>query len=161
MSADIDREIEGEVTHGDEIEYLEGATGHAIGSLVFLAIGGGVFWATGSVGIGLAGFACAFLLTANGLSIYLWDQVRDYVRLRDEAASNEGPTRELTPHSLSVEAKEGIIATFTQFVAIVSALLLCGGVIQLVGPQNGMYLISGVIAVGNVGALVWTQRTGT
>ena len=161
MSADIDREIEGEVTRGDEIEYLEGATGHAIGSLVFLAIGGGVFWATGSVGIGLAGFACAFLLTANGLSIYLWDQVRDYVRSAEEDASDDGQTRDLTPHSISTEGKAGIIAAFTQLVAIISALLLCGGMIRLVGPQNGMYLISGVIAVGNVGALVWTQWTGT
>ena len=161
MASETDREIEGEVTRVKSIEYLQGATGHAIGSLTFLAVGGVVFWVTGSLGIGLASFACAFLLSANGLSIYLWDQVRDYVRSADEDASDDEQTRDLTAHSISMEGKEGIIATFTQFVALIAALLLCGGVIQLVGPRNGMYVIAGVMAVGNAGALVWTQRAGT
>ena len=159
MTPDADREIAGEVTRDESIEHLQGATGHAVGSLAFLAVGGSVFWVTGSLGIGLAGFACAFLLSANGLSIYLWDRVREYVRSGAENASDEEPTRDLTGPSISTEAKEGMVATFTQIVAIVAALIFCGGVIRVVGARIGTYLIAGVIAAGNVGALLWTRRT--
>ena len=161
MTPDIDREIEGEVTRAEEIEYLEGATGHAVASMVFVMVGGYVFWSTGSLGLSGVAFAAALLVSANRLSIYLWDRARNYVRSETEDTSDDGPTRELTPASFSAEGKETLVGGFTQLATLIAVLLLCGGVLQLVDPQTGVVLIVGGVVVGNIGGLLWVYRIPT
>ena len=81
MSADIDHEIEAEVTRGDEIEYLEGATGHAIGSLVFL-----VFRVDPRVAAFEGSLVAGYLLR-------IWEKMSIYERILEGIISQEAETQ--------------------------------------------------------------------
>ena len=159
MAAESDREIEGEITRAESVKYLQGAPAHAIGSIVFLVFGGVVFWSTGLLGIGLATFASAFLLSANGLSIHAWNRVRDYVVSRNEDEDDTGPTRELAALSLSTEHKAELTGGLVQAGGLIGVLLVGGGLFRLFGPRIAVYLIAGLIMVGNIGALLRVWRT--
>lgn len=155
MSPDIDGEIEDEVTRVEYVEYLEGATGHAVFSTLFLAVGA-VFLVRGpeTVGWGLVGIATA--ISANGLSIYGWDRLRERFRVEERS---EGPDRELTYHRPSNETQAEVKAGFVMLAALVGGLLLVNAGLEYLGVRRVVYLFVVFLGAGNVGALALAIRS--
>jgi len=152
MGPPADREVAGEVTRVRWVTYLQGATGHAVVSLALLFGGGLGHRFGGWVVLGIGGLVGAALLTANGLSIHLWDVLRAYVRSVSTAPDDgdDGPERTLRGPSLSVEHRAELIAGFAQVVGVVVALVAVFGALRRVGAETGAYLLGAVLAVGNV-----------
>lgn len=88
MPPDVPREIEGEVTRIEAVRYLQRALGHAFGSLLFLLVAG-VFWYGGRAALAWSAVVAASLVSANGLSIWAWDRLREY--FTPAAGDDEGP----------------------------------------------------------------------
>jgi len=155
MSSDLKGEIEDEVTRVEYVEYLEGATGHAVFSTLFIAAGG-LFLVTGpeTFGWGLVGIATA--ISANGLSIYGWDRLRERFRVEDRS---DGPDRELTYHRPSNETQAELKAGFVMLVALVAGLLLVTAGLEYLGVRWVVYLFVVFLGAGNLGALVWSIRS--
>jgi len=154
MESPGDRGLTDEVTRVQAVTYLQGATGHGVGSLGFLLLGGIGYWATGWAALGFGGLVCAFLLTANGLSIYLWDSIQAYVFSKRPPAEDPAPTRTLSGPSLSTEHRAELIAGLTQVTGLVVALLLVVGVFRRFGVERGSYVLGAGLAVGNLAALL-------
>lgn len=161
MTDDSDREIAGEVTRVEWVEYLQGANGNGLGSLGFLALGGLGVWITGRAVIGFGALVGASLLSANGLSIYAWDRVRTYVESRSGDETDTESSRELTPHTLSTVHRAELAGGFVQIACFVAILFVTVEVFRRTGVRNGAYLLASVIAVGNVAALVLAGRSTT
>jgi hypothetical protein len=66
---DPDGDIRGEVTWVERIRYLQGATGHVVGSTLFLLLDG-LFWTLAYRSLAVVSVAVACLVSANGLSIW-------------------------------------------------------------------------------------------
>jgi len=154
MGSPAEREIADEVTRVHAITYLQGATGHGIGSLCFLALGGVGYWLTGWPAIGFGGLVCAFLLSANGFSIYLWDVIQEHVYSTNDDDADTEPTRTLSGPSLSVEHRAELIAGFAQVLALVVVLFVIVGAFQRLGIERGSYLLGTALAAGNLVALL-------
>jgi hypothetical protein len=152
--------ISGEVTRIPAVEYLQGMTGHAVGSLIALLLGSAGYWVTGEVVFVFGGLVCGFLLTANGLSIYLWESVQEYVRSRETGSDADTEARTLAPPALSSEHKSELTAGFVQVVGLVVAVSTAVVVTQRLGVERGSYLLGGLLAVGNVGVLVIRWANG-
>lgn len=162
MSLDPDRSIDGEVTRVESVGYLQGATGHAVFTLVFLAAGGVGYWATGWLGFPLGGIAAAFLLSANGLSIYLWDVITTYITTQDTdagetTADSEGSGADRTLSvslSPSTAHKSEFVASAFQVTILVVTLAVVINTYRQFGAETASLLLAGLLAVGNGGALV-------
>lgn len=159
-----EHDIEGEVTRVDAVTYLLGATGHGVGSLAFLLFGGVGYWLTGVGTLGLGGLLGAFMLSANGLSIYVWAVTRDAVYTKRDAGEDPEPTRAISRPSLSTEHVADHVAGFVQVSMLVMALLVVIGLFDRFGAEMGALLLGTGLALGNVGALVanrvWGGRKG-
>jgi hypothetical protein len=157
MVSDTDREIEGEVTRFDAVRYLQGASGHTVGSTLFL-LGGGLLWVVGYEILGGINVALAFLLSANGLSIWAWDRLRVYFEGRTVAPEETEPTRTLTLNPLSddslVEMKAGAVMTLT----FVGFLLLGRLGLRLLGPRLAALVFVGCLGFGNLVALAHASQ---
>lgn len=153
MSAS-DREIRGEVTRVEAVKYLQGSTGHGLGSLGLLAVGAIGLWATSRVEIGIGALVAAGLVSINGLSLFAWDSIRDYVESRAGEHEDSGQSRTIAPPSMSVEQKAEMVASLVQMLVLVAILFAAIEMVLLLGIRTGAYLLGGVIAVGNLGALV-------
>lgn len=154
MSPSSDREVTGEVTRVEAVAYLQGMTGHAVVSLLSLLLGGAGYWATGGIVFAFAGLVGGFLLTANGLSIYLWDFVQEYVLSQETADPDGDPDRTLSPPSMSNEHKAELAAGFVQVLGIVVAVSVALGMVRRFGVARGLFLLGGLLAVSNLGVLV-------
>jgi len=156
--------IESEVTRVEAVEYLEGASGHGVASLLFLA-GGCYFLVTAEPAIAWACIAVAALLTANGVSIYAWDTLRERFRSTWERPDDRSG-RTLQPHRLSKETTAELKAGFVMVGAFVAVVLVGLGVLRLFDPRILGYLFVAGLVVANAAALVWTvyaprRREGT
>ncbi|MEF8782347.1 MAG: hypothetical protein V5A39_02545 [Haloarculaceae archaeon] len=154
MQRDFDREIEEEVVRVAAVTYFQGALGHAAGSLFFLA-GAGCLWALGYPFLGWILVAIAFLLSANGFSIWAWDWLRAYFTPPDPTGS--GPERTLTADPFSaeslVEMKSGAVMTLT-FVTLLMGMRVA---LEALEPREvGALCVAGLV-LGNLGALAWAR----
>jgi hypothetical protein len=156
--------VSGEVTRVEAVGYLEGASGHAVGSLGFL-LGGVVLLGLGVWDVGVVAVVVAYGVALHGLSIYVWDELRGYLTgvfdARDDDTDDEGSTRTLTPHSVSTEMKTEMLAGLAMTVGLVVGFGFVLATLRVAGPRFTMYLTTGALALGDVGALVWTIRTTT
>lgn len=156
----VDSTVSGEVTRVEAVSYLEGGSGHAVGSLVFL-FGGVLLVALDAWGAGVTTVVVAYGVALHGLSIYLWDALRAYlsgVFDADDADSDDDPSRTLTPHSVSTEMKSEMLTGFAMVVGLVAGFGVVLVALRVVGPRFTAYLAIGMLAVGDVGALTWAYR---
>lgn len=79
--------LDDEVVRVEAVERLEGAPAHGLGSTLFL-VAGGVTFAAGRATLGTLAVVVAFLVAANGLSIYAWDSLRERFRRDGETTDN-------------------------------------------------------------------------
>lgn len=150
--------VAGEVTRVEAVRYLEGASGHAVASLVFLFAGLVLAW-FGVWGGGFMAVVVACGVAAHGLSIYLWDELRAYLQSVVDARDDGRSTRTLTPHSVSTEMKAELLAGLAMVVGLIAGLGVVLAALRAVGPRFTVYLTVGTLAVGNVGALAWVYWT--
>lgn len=151
--------MEDEVTRVEAVGYLEGATGHAVLSTLFLVVAWLLLYLD-AWGGGVAALVVAFGIALNGVSIYLWDRLRELLRPVVER-DGERADRTLTPYRPSAEMR----------VELVSGLLMVGGFVvvlglgivslELLGARTVVYLAVGGLCAGNVGAVAWTYRTSS
>lgn len=148
--------MEDEVTRVESVHYLEGATGHAIASTLFLPFAGALIL------LGRWGFAALCVVVAagvslHGLSIYAWDAVRE----RIEAAlsrGDSGPTRTLAPHHVSDEMKAELVAGFVLVGGLAVALTVASAVLRAIGFRVGLLTTTGTLLVGNGCGLLRSVR---
>jgi hypothetical protein len=165
MSADSPRDIADEVTRFSGVASLQGATGHGIGSLGFLLGGIVGFVVLDSPSVGFGGVVSASLLSANGVSIYLWDRIRDAVIVgapNGGDTANQSPDEEsgrtLSPPSLSAEHKAELVGGLGQIVGLLAVLAGVIGAVRVLGVERGSYLLGGLLAAGNLAALAFAWR---
>lgn len=151
----MDREIEGEVTRVPAVTYLEGASGHAVGSSLFLLVGG-LIWLSGRPRVGLAAVAVAFLISANGISIWAWNRLRE--RFETPEGPDDTPTRTLAANPVSRESAAELKAGAVMSVVLVGVLVVGLVALKSVDPATVGTVAAGGLAIGNVGALVLTIR---
>jgi hypothetical protein len=159
----VDSTVSGEVTRVEAVRYLQGAAGHAVGSLGFL-FGGVLLVGLGAWGAGVVAVVVAYGVALHGLSIYVWDEFRTYLTALFDARegdTDEGSTRTLTPHSVSTETKTEILAGFVMTVGLVVGFGAVLTALRVAGPQVTLYLTTGALALGDIGAVVWTYRVTT
>lgn len=162
MSLDPDRSLQDEVTRVESVGYLQGATGHGVLTLVFLAIGGVGYWITAWVVFPVAFIVSSFLISANGLSIYLWDVITTYVWTKEtggeqttEAAGQRAEERTLSVSlSLSTAHKAEFAASIFQALLLVVALGVIVNAYRVLEVETASLLLAGVLAVGNAGGLL-------
>ena len=145
-----DAGVEGEVTRVDAVRYLQGALGHAVGSTLFLSLAG-LFWLFGMKTIAYVGVVMAFLLSANGLSIWIWDRLQGYFEGRTRQEPDDQRTLTASPLDAAsiVELKAGAVMT-----GLFVALLVVGRLAILVlSPRFVAFLCVVCLAVGNIVAL--------
>jgi len=142
---DLDETIEGEVTRVDAVRYLQGALGHAVGSNLFILLGG-LLWVLEYSTPAFVSVAVAFLLSANGLSIWAWNRLRAYFAAR---SARPEPTRELTASPLSTESRAEMQAGAVMILVFVGLLVVGRFALQFLGPRPFGYLCVGVLTAGN------------
>jgi len=145
-------EIADEVTRVGAVRYLQGAIGHAVGSNLFLLLGG-LLWVLEHRSLALVSVAGAFLLSANGLSIWAWDRLRAYFAARNPPREEPEPTRTLDASPLSRESRVEIQAGAVMTLAFIGLLLLGRLALLFLSPRLVGYLGFGGLCLGNVLAL--------
>jgi uncharacterized membrane protein (DUF485 family) len=155
---EFDGDIEGEVTRLEAVKYLQGALGHAVGSTLFLVLGG-LLWVGEYEIFSVVSIAVAFLVSANGLSIWAWDRLRSYFWARSEVPENPESTRELTARPFALESRVEIQAGVVMILVFVALLLLARFSLQFLDPRTFGYVFVGVLSVGNITALAIALRT--
>jgi hypothetical protein len=154
---DPDGDISGEVTRVERIRYLQGATGHAVGSTLFLLLGG-LFWMLAYRSLAVVSVAVACLVSANGLSIWAWDRLRAHFLSRAADAAGSDPKRELTVRPLSTDSRVEIQAGAVMLLTVVGLLIAGRFALQFLGARAFGYLCVAVLSAGNVTALARTVR---
>lgn len=157
MTTAPDREIEGEVTRVEAVRYLQGATGHAVGSLGLLAVGVVGVWTTGRPEFGVGALVSAWLLSMNGLSLFAWDRIRDHVHATVGETEEVGPERTLTGPSISTEQKAEMLSSLVQVLVLVAIVFGSIELFVLLGIRTGAYVLGGLLAVGNAGVLLYAR----
>lgn len=154
MNSSPDREIAGEVTRVEAVKYLRGATGHGLGSLGLLGVGVVGMWATGRPEFGFGALVAAWLVTMNGLSLFAWDWIRDYVHSVMPQPEESGPERTIATPSMSSEQKAEMVAGFAQILVLIGIIFVSIEIFLLFGTRTGSYVLGGALAIGNASALL-------
>jgi len=157
MSPGSNRGISSEVVRVAGIERLSGPLAHAIGSLGFLVLATGL-WATGWDDMAFAPILVAWLVSLNGLSLYGWEWLLDAVESRSQGSAHDVPDRTLSVPSLSVEHRAELVAGSVQTVSLVAFVGITIGIVRWLGVETGAYVLVGLIATGNLVALVAVRR---
>lgn len=153
MGEDPDREIEGEIVRVDAVRHLQGARGHAVGSTLFL-LGAGCVWVVGESFLAWVLVVVAFLLSANGLSIWAWDRLRTYFTPEEPRA---GPDRALTVQPLSSESLSEMKAGAVMVGSFCGLLVIGNFLLELLGSRIFGALCAISLVIGNLTALVWSH----
>lgn len=149
-----DRAIESEVTRVGAVRYLQGSLGHAAGSTLFLW-SGGLVWVLGSEMVAVVTVSVAFLLAANGLSIWAWDRLQTHFASRTEQRDS---SRTLTASPLSVDSRVEMKAGAVMVLVFVGLLVAGRLGLQALGPRPFGYLCVACLLLGNAVALANAVR---
>jgi len=146
--------MQDEVTRLESVTYLQGVAGHGVVSTLFLCLTG-VFATVGEWGLATLTLVIAYGIAANGLSMYAWNEVHDRVRVRAETPNAD---RELTVHRISPGTKADLLGGCVIAVGLVSVATVVIVVVRYTGLDwpTTVALAGGGLAVGNVGALLWS-----
>ncbi|MFB6211206.1 MAG: hypothetical protein ABEI76_06690 [Halobacteriales archaeon] len=156
----LDTDVDGEVTRIDAVQYLEGASGHSVLSLLFLLVGAGLLYA-GKWGAGVIAVIIAFGVTLNGLSIYTWDRLRAFfiTTISHTDSEDTGEHRTLDVYRPSPEMKAEMLAGIVMVGGFVLGLVCIYFALQLLGSEQVISLLIAGLAIGNVGGLGWSYYT--
>lgn len=97
-------------------------------------------------------------MSLNGLSLYGWEWLLDAVESRSQGSADDAPERTLSAPSLSVEHRAELVAGVVQTASLVAFVGLTIGIVRWLGIETGAYVLVGLIAAGNLGALVAVRR---
>lgn len=152
MDGDSERGIEGEVVRVDAVRYLDGPVGHAVGSLVF-AFAGSIIWVTDNPT--MAGFVLflAFLVSANGISIWAWTRLQAYFTARSATSEATAETRTLTAAPLGTDSIATLQTGAVMVPSFVVLLAVGLGAIQVLGLVLAGLLFLVVLVLGNLAAV--------
>jgi hypothetical protein len=153
-------DIEGEVTRNEAVRYLQGALGHAVVSTLFLLLGG-LLSVVGYGTLAVVSIAVAFLISANGFSIWAWNRLRFHFAARTATPEETEPKRELTASPLSPESRVEMQAGAVMILVLVVLLVLGRFALQFLGAQTTGYVCIGLLSVGNITALVKALATSS
>jgi hypothetical protein len=157
--------MEDEVTQVEAVGYLEGASGHAVFSTLFLVVAGLLLY-LGIWGGGVVAVVVAFGVALNGFSIYVRDRLRDLLRPVVDPDGEQGD-RSFTPYRPSPEMRAELLSGLIMiggFVVVLGLVILS---LDLFDQRTVVYLAVGALGVGNVGgrystrtALTWPSWPG-
>lgn len=142
-----------ETTRVEAVQYLEGASGHGVFSLLLLVVAA-VLVSQGMVGAAVVAGIIAYGVTANGLSIYLWDELRSFfaTTFRSDDATT---TRTLRPHRVTAEVKAELASGVVMVGGLCVFLVVALALFRTLSPKQAALIAVGGLAVGNLGALGW------
>lgn len=150
MAPDIGGDVEGEVTRVEAVKYLQGALGHAVGSLTLL-LGAAVLVGVGRPTFSWFAVVGAALLSANGVSIWAWDGLQAYFEPDD--AADAGPDRALSAQPLSTASLVEMKAGAVMILSLVAVLVVGRLGIRYFGSRAVGVAAVVCLAGGNVVAL--------
>jgi len=143
-----------ETTRVEAVHYLEGASGHAVSSLLLLLLAAALF-VLGRSGVTVVMVLIAYGVAANGFSIYIWDQLRKVFKTAFE--SDDGsPTRTLRPHHVSPEMKAEVATGAVMIGGLCVFLVVAVSLFRTLGVKRSALIAMVGLAVGNFSALGWT-----
>lgn len=150
----IGSSVAGETTRVGSVRYLEGASGHGVISLIFLLLAA-VLLSQGLFGAAVVASIVAYGVAGNGLSIYMWDELRSFF-VRTFESGGVTPTRTLRPHRISAEMKAEMASGGVMVGGFCVVLAAALALLRTQGFRQSAVIAIGVLAVGNLGALGWT-----
>jgi hypothetical protein len=142
-----------ETTRIEAVEYLQGVSGHGVFSLVFVAVTA-LFVYRDEFGMAVLAAIVAFGIALNGLSIYLWDELRVYFEPLFEADAET--TRSLSPRRASAELKAELAAGSVLISGVTAIIGLVVWLFRTVGPRRTVLVTMSGLAFGTLCALGWT-----
>lgn len=142
-----------ETTRIEAVQYLEGASGHGVFSLVLLVVTMALF-SQGMLGAAVVAGVIAFGIAANGLSIYIWDELRRMFIDRFESA-NATATRTLRPHRVSAEMKAELVSGAVMVGGFCVVLVLALALFRTLGFRRSALVAVVGLTIGNLVALGW------
>jgi hypothetical protein len=143
-----------ETTRVEAVRYLEGVSGHGVFSLLLLSVAA-VLFAHGQFGSAVMAGIVAYGVAINGLSIYLWDELRRFFEASLDR-SDETVTRTLVPHRISAETKAELASGAVMVGGFSVVLGITLVLLRTLGFERTALVAAGGLAVGNLGALGWT-----
>jgi hypothetical protein len=133
------------------VRYLEGATGHAVLSLLFL-LATAVLFARDMPGAALVTGLIACGVSINGLSIYLWDRLR--TKFVSRFRRNDTPTtRTLTPPRIPTRMKAEMAAGAVMVGGFCALLGLAVATFRVLEVHQAVILAVGTLGLANIAAL--------
>ncbi|MEF8775433.1 MAG: hypothetical protein V5A43_02885 [Haloarculaceae archaeon] len=157
MDSEGGGDIEGEVTRVEAVTYLEGAVGHAVGSLLFAAVGIYI-WFTGDPAFAALVIAIGFLLSGNGLSLWAWSRLQTYVASQRATPEPDEVTRSLKVDPISQNSLLTVKTGAVIVPSLAGFLLLALGAVYLLGVALASYLFVAILLLGNVTAIANAVR---
>jgi len=151
--------MEDEVTRVESVKYLRGVSGHGVFSTLFLCLAA-VLILTGRWNVASVAVIIAYGLALNGLSIHLWDVIRERIRA-GSADMTRRSDRTLRAHSISPEVKAELAAGFVLvggFIGI-AAVVMIGFEYVGLGWHTAIVSAGCALGAGNFAALCWFYRT--
>jgi len=144
-----------ETTRIEAVTLLQGATGHGMFSLTTLVVAVVLVVRQRASLAAVAGLV-AYGFAINGLSIYLWDQLRLRFHSYFERTEPQSSKRELSPPPVSAELKSEIAAGGILTAAIIAVFAAAVGLYRTLGVQQTALIAAVLLAAGNLTGLVWS-----
>lgn len=151
--ASIGSSVAEETTRIEAVRYLEGASGHGVFSLLLLVVAAALF-SRDMFGAAVVAGAIAYGVAGNGLSIYIWDELRRVFMARFDSG-DETATRTLRPHHISAEMKAELASGAVMVGGFCVVLVIALELFRTLGPRRSALIAVGGLAVGNLAALGW------
>jgi len=142
----------------ERVRYLEGASGHAVLSLVVVLVAGVLLYQNRR-GVAVVVLLVSYGVALNGLSIFIWDKLRVYFESTFGGERAEAPNRTLTAHQVSTEMKAELAAGAAMVGGFIAFLLLVLGLLRTLGPQQALILAVGCLILGCLAGLGWAYKS--
>jgi hypothetical protein len=149
--APVGSSVAEETTRIGAVQHLQGASGHGVFSLLF-AVFSGVLLLADRFEMAVLTAVVAYVIALNGVSIFLWDELRLYFRDTFDRGETS-PTRTLRPHGVSAELKAELLAGAVLVGGITAVIGLLVAAVRTMGPRRAVVLAVVGLAVGDSGVL--------
>jgi len=143
----------------ETVRYLEGASGHAVLSLVVILVAGVLLYQDRR-GVAVVVLLVAYGVALNGLSIFIWDKLRVYFESTLWGEHGETAPRTLAPHRVSTAMKAELAAGAAMVAGFILFLLLVLSLFRTLGSQHTLILAVGGLMLGCLAGLGWAYKSG-